>query len=339
MVDLWQRWPRAWGAPPGKGCLRRLPEDFLVEELPATRPSGTGEHWWLRLRKRTLNTWEVAERLARLAGVPTEAVGFAGLKDRRAVTVQSFSVPVTGREPPWTRLEGAGIELLAVTRHSRKLRRGELTGNAFCIRIRDLQGDRKALEGRLARIAQRGVPNYFGPQRFGRRGDNLRRAQALFEGARAPSRALRGLWLSAARAWLFNEVLAERVRQGNWNRPLPGELLQLGSGVLQPALAPVGAAALVAQGRAHPTGPLWGRSGARPQPRGEAAALEQAVLAGQGPWCRGLEEAGLSRDRRALRLSVARLEHRFEGDDLILTFELPKGGYATALLRELIKTP
>jgi len=294
------------------------------------------------LTKRELNTAEVARQLARVANLRPRDVSYAGLKDRMAVTTQTFSLHLPGRpDPDLGALEDGKVRILAATRHHRKLRRGALRGNRFRLRIRRFHGDGELLAQRLATIAAEGVPNYFGSQRFGRGGGNLQRAEALFRGElRRVKREQRSIWLSAARALLFNRVLAERVQAGNWNRWLPGEVLQReGSQAQFPESGEEALAPRLASREVHPTGPLWGRSGRSLEPEAEAAALEARVLAPLDFWKQGLERAGLEMDRRPLRLLVHELEWSLQKDELVLGFRLGKGSYATAVLRELIQPP
>lgn len=310
-------------------------------EIPAVEPSGEGEHLLVRVRKRNLDTLQAARRLARAAGVPARAVSFAGLKDRHAVTEQHFSIHLPGRaDPDLAAVEDDRLHVLEAVRHHRKLRRGALAGNRFLIRVCNFEGDRSQAEALLARIARDGVPNYFGSQRFGREGRNLEQARALFEGRkRRMSREQRGLLLSAARAFLFNRVLAARVEQGSWNLALPGEVLLIDGSRAQFHAPPDEVLkSRVAAGEVHPTGPLWGRPGRALAPEGEADGLERRALAESEAWREGLERAGLEMDRRALRLRVRELAWQWEGADLGLSFRLEKGSYATAVLRELCIT-
>ena len=329
----------AWGEPRASGRLRCVPEDFQVTEIPLLEPDGAGEHVWLWVRKCNANTPQVAEQLAVFAGVHPRQVSYAGLKDRHAVTEQWFSVQLPGRAmPDWTAIGAETFTVLRHARHSRKLRRGALRGNAFRICIRDLHADPVALERRLQQIAAEGVPNYFGEQRFGRDGSNLRTADMLFRNpARRLARTKRSLALSAARSFLFNRVLSERVAAGSWNRPVPGDALQL-QGSHSFFAAPVIDAALQARvqaGDVHPTGPLHGRGA--PLVQGASLALETQVLAGYPDWLQGLEAAGLKQDRRALRLPVTDLRWQYAAaDSLVLEFSLPAGAYATSVLRELV---
>ncbi|WP_246237729.1 tRNA pseudouridine(13) synthase TruD [Caldichromatium japonicum] len=333
--------PQAHGAPLGMGLLRVEPQDFRVSEVLGFTPMGEGDHCWLWVRKTGVNTEWVARRLAALSGLPVRDVGYAGLKDRWAVTEQWFSLPrKPGPEPDWGALAGEGIEVLAVHRHRRKLQRGALTGNRFHIRIRGVQIDPQALAERVSAIRVRGVPNYFGEQRFGLDEDNLRRAHALFVGDRRRATPhQRGLWLSAVRAQLFNEVLAERVRRGDWDQPRAGDCLQLDGNRSFFCAEQIDETLFrrVLHCDLHPTGPLWGK-GELPT-RGAVQALELAVAASLTPWPEGLAVQGLHQERRPLRLMAEGLVGEQVGDCLDLAFSLPRGGYATSLLRELIHWP
>ena len=334
----WVDLPRAHGHPPATARWRVVPEDFVVEEVLGFAPAGKGQHVLLEVRKRGANTPWVARELARLAGVATSAVGYSGLKDRHAVTTQWFSLDLAGHpEPDWASLGVEGVEVLAAYRHDRKLRRGAHRANRFRLRLRDLEGDRVAIESRLATVRDHGVPDYFGEQRFGRGGANPERALAMLIGElRVRDRNERSLYLSAARSVLFNRVLAARVAGGIWDRALAGEVLMLEGRhswfVADEVTAELGER--VTRGELHPTGPLWGRG--ELDSRADGRAAEEAALAGCELWCRGLERAGLEQDRRALRVLARDLTWEWlpEGD-IVLAFTLVAGAYATALLREV----
>ncbi len=328
----------AFGGPPLLGTLRATPEDFVVDERLGFAPSGAGEHVMLHLEKRDANTPWVAGRLAALAGVPRRDVGFAGLKDRHAVTRQWFSVGLAGRpEPDWSALDAPGVRVLEAARHHRKLRRGALVGNHFRLRVGDVAGDPEALAACLDRLVRRGFPNLFGPQRFGRDGGNLEGARRLFEGrSRRVGREQRGLYLSAARALLFNVVVAARLADGSWERARDGEPLLL-DGRRSFFVAEGGDTALPARLEAlevHPSGPLWGRGADLGDC--EAGLFERACLAPFAAWREGLERVGMESDRRALRVRAAGLTWSLDGRVLELAFTLPAGSFATALLRELV---
>jgi tRNA pseudouridine13 synthase len=333
-----QSLPMAYGAPIARGRVRARPEDFLVEEQLGFDPDGEGDHLLLRVRKTGANTEWAARRLARVAGVSVSTVGYAGLKDRNAVTLQWFSIP-RPREgvPDWSALEDEGIEVLESHPHRRKLKRGALIGNRFGILVRDVEPSTPGLDERVAMIRSHGIPNYFGEQRFGHAESNLARAHALFAGTagRVP-RHQSGLWLSAARSQIFNEILAERVGRGDWDRPLDGECLQLsGSNSYFRAEAIDDALkARCGEMDIHPTGALWGK-GELPS-GGAVRQLEEAVGERFPTWCEGLATFGLVQERRALRLPVADLGVERVDDGLMLRFSLPAGAYATTVLRELI---
>ena len=331
--------PPGYGPSPARAALSADPEDFRVTETEKFHPAGEGTHAWLRIRKRGVNTEEVAVALARTAGTPRSAVGFAGMKDRLAVAVQWFSVDLAGRvEPRWEALESDAIEVLEVARHRRKLRRGALLGNRFEIVLRDCVVSGADLDERLEAIGSGGVPNYFGPQRFGRDGANLGLARTLLvERKRIRDRFRRGIALSAARAHVFNRVLAARVAAGVWAAPVSGDVMMLdGRGsVFGVDRVDDATAERAARGEIHPTGPLWGR-GTR-MVAGAARDIEDRVAAETASLCEGLERERLSQDRRALRVWVRGLDCRIEpGRRLRLAFTLPPGAYATTVLGEIV---
>lgn len=330
----------AHGGPALTGRLRATPEDFVVEEQLGYGPSGDGEHVFLRIRKRGRNTHDLARAIARLAGVPQVAVGYAGLKDRNAVTTQHFTVQLPGRESPdWSALEDDSVEILDVARHHRKIRRGGLRGNRFRLRVSAVKGDRAQAERILGMVRERGVPNYFGAQRFGRQGSNLVRAGELLAGrGRRPNREQRGILLSAARSQLFNEVLAARVAAASWNRAIDGDVLLLAGSQRQFAFDPDDATLpeRVRTLDVHPSGPLCGRASRALVPTADALQLEQAALVDWQDWIDGLARLGLDADRRALRLVVDDLQWQWHGDALEIAFGLTAGAYATAVVRELV---
>lgn len=332
------RLPFAYGAPQSRGVIRSVPEDFQVDEIPGFEPDGEGEHCLLQIQKRDSNTDWVAGQLARIAGVSRADVSYAGLKDRHAVTTQWFSVRMAGKpEPDWSRIGSEEYRVLNSTRHGRKLRVGALKGNQFKIVVRDFQGDQADLESRLTTVAEQGIPNYFGEQRFGADDSNLASARALFSGElKRIKRQKRGFYLSAVRSFLFNQVLAARVDAGNWCTPLAGERMML-AGTRSSFLATEIDETLRERHQqmdVHLSGPLWGRGEA--MVAGEVAQLEGDVLAAHGFWREGLEQFGLKMERRALRVPVASLVWSVEGDVLEMAFSLPKGCYATTVLRECL---
>lgn len=325
--------PRAYGAPLGRVRVRAEAEDFCVEECLGFAPAGAGAHVLLKVRKRDANTAWVAAALARIAGCRPFEVGYAGLKDRRAVAVQWFTVPRGARAPAqWAGAGAEGFEVLEAHGHTRKLPRGALEGNRFRIRARGEPPSPQALQERLARIAAHGVPNYFGPQRFGRGGANLANLPAD-PGALRPGE--RGFVLSAARSLLFNAVLAERVRTGCWAEIRVGDRAQL-DGRGSHFAVEVADATLrerAARLEIHPSGPLWGRG--EPDTLGAIRALETDRVRRFPAASVLLEAAGMRQERRSLRLAVRELEAQIEPGAVLLQFRLTRGAYATAVLREL----
>jgi len=333
-------WAYAHDEPGCHGVIRSLPEDFVVEEQIGYAPAGEGNHVWLHIEKRNTNTEWLARELASLADVPLREVGYAGLKDRHAVTRQYFTIHLSGKpEPDWQSLASEDIRILAVDRHNRKLKRGDLRENRFTITVRALRGACDDIEQRLQRIAGEGVPNYYGEQRFGHDCGNLAMAAAMFRGDwREPVRHKRSLYLSAARSYLFNRVLSARVASGSWQHALPGEsLMQAGStSCFSVRLIGSEIEERIKAGRLHPTGPLWGRG--KLFSLADAQALELQVLASESLWKSGLEKAGLEQERRALRVTVKDLEWQWlESGIMQLQFALVSGAYATSVLREIVK--
>ncbi|MFG6460326.1 tRNA pseudouridine(13) synthase TruD [Roseateles sp. DXS20W] len=311
-------WPNAYPASGATATLKSLNEDFIVTELPLQLPSGAGEHVWLDVEKNGANTAFVAQQLAAAAGVQDFDVGYAGLKDRYAVTRQWFSIYLPkGETPDLTQLQHSEFKVLSQSRHVKKLRPGDLQGNAFRVVLRDVTGDRDAIEANLRAVASQGVPNYFGAQRFGLDGGNVELGRAMLaREIRVRNPKKKGLYLSAVRSFVFNEVLALRIQQGLWGQTLPGDVMDEAG---------------------RPTGPLWGRG--RVSTSDAAQALEMGVAERHATLCDGMEHAGLDQERRALVASPADLSWAWpQADQLVLTFSLPAGNYATSVLNEILRT-
>ena len=330
-------WPHFLGAPDANGVIRSCPEDFIVEEIPRISPEGEGSHLWLWVEKRAANTDWVARELAKIAGCPHRDVGYAGLKDRHAVTRQWFSVPaIDDTEKSFVDIEVEGVSVLEYRRHTRKLKRGTLDGNCFQLIIRQLQGNADQIGQRLEEIRASGVPNYFGPQRFGHGGQNVEKGLSLLQKRVRLQRNKRSIYLSALRSFLFNHVLAERVRAGTWNTMMEGDLAMLDG---TQSIFPCEILDEEIEDRCkrldiHPTGPMPGENGT--QPAGSAAELEQEVLQGWPELMAVLVSQRVQASRRALRLYPAELEWKIAGSDLELAFTLPPGTYATTVLREIV---
>ncbi len=330
--------PRAFGDAVLTASFRNRLEDFFVEELPAFEPGGEGEHLLLTIEKRGMNTAFAAKRIAAWAKLPEHAIGYAGLKDRHAITRQRFSVHLPKRvAPEISSLQSVDLRVIESIWHNRKLPRGALAGNRFVLVLRDVAGERAAIEQRLRDIADGGLPNWFGEQRFGRDGGNVTSALAMFSGRRV-RRDERSILLSAARSRLFNRVLAARIAAGNWNQAMDGEVWMLAGSrsVFGPEPFDETLQRRLAEFDIHPSGALWGAGELRST--GACRVLEMEALASEDAQAlrAGLEQAELKQERRALRQRAGDLAWEWMDDGALqLSFTLPPGSYATALLHEL----
>lgn len=335
--------PRACGDPQASGVLRAVPEDFVVAEDLGFAPDGDGAHLLLKVRKRNANTGWVAQELARALGCHVRDIGFAGLKDRRALAIQWFSLPATPRSLAGAaELKNPEFAVLEVHRHRRKLPRGALAGNAFTIRICGYTGSAGALRASCEAIARAGVPNYFGPQRFGRDASNLARLAGTSDAGGVPQ-LRRGrpdsFVLSAARSLIFNAVVGERVRAGSWDTLEVGDVANLDGRGSVFAVAELGPdlPQRLAQLEVHPTGPMWGAG--ELMSRGPVLDLEQRVGAELAAACQYAIDAGVRQERRSLRLKVRDLQWQQDAEGVLLQFWLRSGSYATAVLREVLADP
>ncbi len=318
------------------GIIRSKPSDFKVNEIASFVPSTTGEHVFLQIQKIGENTDWVAGLLAKIAKVRKRDVSYTGMKDRNAITTQWFSVQMPGREAPdWQQQLPENIKVLQQTRHHRKLRRGASKGNHFSLIIRHLTGDIEQAKRLCQTIKINGVPNYYGEQRFGHDLYNIKSAENWFNiGFKLKSRNKRSIFLSAARSWIFNHILSQRIQQGSWNQAQTGDVFMLDGS--QSCFADDGDSNLKArtqQGDIHPTGALWGKG--ELLTTGDIATLEQNIATDFKHLANGLIKYGLKQERRSLRLVVNEFEYNFEGNKLFLNFSLPTGSFATVVLREL----
>lgn len=342
--------------PQQQAVFKQQPEDFQVQEMNPYTLSGEGEHLWLYLQKTGENSEWLAKEIARWAGVSRSAVGMAGQKDRHAVTRQWLSVHLPGKsDPDWAEWPHPQVQLIKSSRHNRKLQKGGLSGNRFIIRLRDLQslGEQDLgqiideLSARLETVKSEGVPNYFGPQRFGKNGNNLPRALQMIAGGQRVPRHKRSLYLSALRSWAFNCYVSERVEQGSWNRYLAGDVFQLEGS--SRCFADDGSDNLpqrLEEGDIHPSGLLIGQEAkGLLQPQGQVLQMQTDWLADFALWSEGLAKMGVKADRRALRLMPQELQWQWlpvnsasgeQSLDLQLEFILPAGAFASMVLRELL---
>jgi tRNA pseudouridine13 synthase len=328
---------------PGSGGLvKASADDFRVDEVPAYLPQGTGQHLWLRVEKRDRTTRDVVRALARALGVPDREVGYAGMKDRAAVTTQWLSFP-TARDPEAGSLEGDGYRVLERSRHQNKLRTGHLRGNVFTIAVRG--GDLERARACAVALRQRGLPNFFGSQRFGVEGDNADLGRSLLLGRTddpavrraARDRFLRRLVLSSWQSRVFNAWLAERIRDGLFATPIAGDVMKkLDSGGIFLCEDPAADLPRVVGFEIAPAGPMFGHK--MRQAEGEARAREERLLAAEGVTAADLTRGGGETEgtRRAGRIPVSIELEPIDGG-YRARFELPKGSYATVVMGELTK--
>ena len=352
--------------------------DFIVNELLPLEFTGEGEHLWLHIQKSGMNTAYLAKLLSEWADIPLRDVGFSGLKDRHALTTQWFSLRIPKKQLPDSEFApvdiGANesITILEQQWHNKKLNRGTHRANQFIITLRNIEfvgfdtpspsseqllSAKQAVEQHLVIISQSGVPNYFGPQRFGRSGNNIREALSLFARpvpeARPPSnkgkrkrvpREQNTMELSAARSLIFNEILAARVRDGSWNHGLAGEVFNLdGSGsIFASDEIDDTLRARLESGDIHPTAVLWGTGNEKVS--GKAAAMETDIIAHSAlltQLATGLEQRDIKAQRRALRLPIEALSWEWQDTEgsqiLILNFTLTTGSFATSVLASLVQ--
>jgi tRNA pseudouridine13 synthase len=303
--------------------IRTTPEDFQVTEELGYEFTGDGEHDFLWIEKTGANTDWVSTQLARFAEVPARDVGYAGLKDRHAVTRQWFSVP-RWHSPDWSLLEVSGVQILDVQRHNKKLRRGAHRANHFRIVLRGdgIAEHAAVLETRVQVIREQGVPNYFGEQRFGRAGNNLALADVFAAGKRLP-RHKRSIAISTIRSFVFNEYLHTRVVDGSWNLLRAGDKANLdGTGsVFDVEAIDEELTRRCAAMDIHPAGELVG----------DGSDCENEK------WRAALAKARVEPGTRSLRLRVADLDIEAGVDAVTLSFGLTRGAFATSVLRELVE--
>lgn len=369
--------PQPWLPPIIQATYKACPEDFVVHEILPFTFTGQGEHLWLHMQKIGMNTAFLAKLLAEWADIPLRDVGYSGLKDRHALTTQWFSLRLPKKKLPPTEFTPTdldtdeSVQILTQEWHNKKLNRGTHSANQFIITLRNtkfegvetarnacdqLPSMEQQIEQHLVIMSQNGVPNYFGPQRFGHGGNNIREALTLFarplqnnssprkkgksKGRRSPHEQ-NTMALSAARSLIFNEILAVRVRDDSWNQGMAGEAFNLaGSGsIFTSEQVDDTLRARLADGDIHPTGVLWGIDNDKVS--GEVANLEnvtvqQSLLLTQ--LAIGLEQNAIKAQRRALRLTIEELSWEWSDEQtLVLCFTLPTGSFATSVLASLVQ--
>lgn len=320
-----------YGAPLSKADFKTTAEDFMVDEELGIELTGSGEHVCLQVVKKGENTQYVAKLLAQKAGISPRDVSYAGMKDRHGVCSQWFSVPVPIKKHiDFTELNSNSMFVITQKRHNRKLRTGCHKGNKFTITLRNVTEPLDILS--RINAVRTGVPNYFGEQRFGHDGHNLEMAKRMFAGERIRDKKLRGLVISAARSYVFNQIVNLRIAEHGLAKTMHREVFMFsgGNAFFEDAISDENIARL-ATGEIVMSAPLVGKS------EGGLTEQEKVWLEPYQLWCDGLGELGLKNERRKLRLVPQHLAvETIDEATIKLSFGLPKGCFATALLRELV---
>jgi tRNA pseudouridine13 synthase len=313
-------------------------DTFTVEEIPLFSLCGHGEHFYLKTRRRGLSTPFILKELHRRLRVGEEELGCAGMKDRDAVALQSFSVPARLRRQAVGVLEELGVEVLAATPHTHKLRTGKLAGNRFTLVV-ELESDdeRAPLRDGCVRLSREGMPNAFGPQRFADF-SGVEAGRRLFLGLRPQGPFRRSRFsLSVFQALLFNELLAIRRERGLYPLPVPGDVVKrhdTGGEFVAPDVDD-NLVWRVESLEASPAGPIFGRKMAQAQ--ADALAIELEVLTRHGLNLGSVAATRAPGTRRFLRVPTGAIavDLSSEAGSARLSFSLPPGSYASVLLQEL----
>lgn len=316
--------------------IRQNNSDFKVVESLVFEPCGDGEHLYLFVEKDGCNTDWVARQLQRAFSVKPVDIGYAGKKDRHSVSRQWFSVHLPGRSVDLSEIDNPDFKILKSCRHNKKLRLGSVKNNRFELIVNQL-GDEIDNES-FAEIAETGVPNYFGYQRFGFHGNNLLSVAKMFEGRiKVKSKNKKGLYLSSARSWLFNLILAQRLHDKTWHLPQPGDCLMLDGShsFFECDTVDEEIHQRHSDKDIHICGWLPGKQISTAM--GYAKQVEDKVIQQNELFYRGIFAAGASSSRRALRVVPQDLTFEYLAKDRVkFGFSLPSGSFATSVLRELI---
>lgn len=340
MTDILASFAYLLGKPTAQAKVKAHAKDFQVIENLGFDFSGEGEHFLVKIRKEGENTAYVANELAKACGVLSKNVSWAGLKDRHAVTEQWLSVhlPKVGGEFDIVEFEAQhpAVKILETARHNKKLRPGDLVGNAFVIRLVDVTNI-DDVEARLEKIQSLGVPNYFGAQRFGREGNNLSEARRWGrDNVRTRNQNQRSLYLSTARSWIFNHILSHRIEENCFNQLIDGDIVQSINNepqmvdssnldVLQQQLGKkaIQLTAALAGDNTLPT-------------TGKAQDLEKPILDSEPDLMKLICGNRMRHDRRSVALYAENMVWEVEGSDVVVSFTLPSGSFATSVLREVV---
>ena len=309
--------------------------DFVVKEQLGYDMSGDGEFVAVKVRKTDCNTLFVGEQLAKFAGISARNMSYAGLKDRKAVTEQWFSLQMPGQPTPdFSQFSLEGVEILDVTRHQRKIRIGSLQGNHFEILLRNAE-ETDELKVRLDFLAKNGFPNYFTEQRFGRDGNNLTQALRWANGEiKVKDRHKRSFYLSAARSEIFNLIVSKRMELNLAQQILVGDVLQLNGShswfVVDESEDLAQLQQRLAQQDVLLTAPLIGEE------EKSAVDFEHEIFAQHQALFALMRQERMKAARRPILMQPQQFQWQFEPNGLRLQFDLPAGSYATALIRELV---
>lgn len=333
--------PYLYSKPESYGDLRSKLDDFKVFERLPFAPCGAGEHLLIHIRKTGANTLFVARQLAKYFKVKEALVSYAGLKDRNAVTEQYFGVHLPGKaEYDLSDLVIEGVEVLSYKRHNKKLKTGALTGNSFQLTLRNVT-NLASLKQRFKDVIEQGVPNYFGEQRFGIDGQNIDAARELFNGKKIKDKKKRGFYLSAARSYLFNAMVAERIVLKKFLSPMQGDVFMLAGSrsVFHTDTIDDEIERRLIEKDIDITAPLWGAGESLTTDK--TLVLEQSIAQQHDDLAKGLAKFGLKQERRkiCLQVSEAKLEQIVEDKQhtsVVISFFLPAGCFATTILRELV---
>ncbi|THB66808.1 MAG: tRNA pseudouridine(13) synthase TruD [Gammaproteobacteria bacterium] len=337
MINDYSNWfanlARAYSFKLSGGLIKQRIHDFQVDEILSFEPDGEGENVFLQIRKSGVNTDEVVKILSKFCGVPRMDIGYAGLKDKNAVTTQWFSVRLPGKkEFNWYLLENENINLLNITKNRKKLKKGTIKKNKFIIYIRGVRLE--DIEDSMKYIAVQGVPNYFGEQRFGREGRNIMKLSDFFARKTKVSKTQRGILLSTARSFLFNEVLSQRVSENSWNKALPDDVFMFSNGSsIFSANSEENLQLRIDRNEISPTAVLFGKY---KKTSLSLSSIEMRVI-DENRWIsEGLIAFGVELSRRKLKVVPQNVQCKEDDDGVEVKFDLPSGSYATTVLREIL---
>lgn len=340
MTDILENLAYFYGKPTATAKLKAKPEHFIVKENLGYEFTGTGEHLMVKIRKTGENTMFVANELARYCGVKSKDIGWAGLKDRHAITEQWLSIHLAKSDmPDFADFEAQypTIQILETAKHNKKLRAGDLQGNRFEITLSEVS-DVESVKQRLARIVESGVPNYYGAQRFGRDGNNIAEAKRWGrDNVRTRNQNKRSMYLSSARSWIFNQIVSSRIDQDCFSTVLLGDILE----VKDKMTTPVNEAEYeqsqqnVLDGIASITASLAGDN-ALPTLL-DALALEQVIIDSEPDLMALIRGNRMRHDRRNILLLPTDLQYTTNDSEVTLSFSLTSGCFATSITRELIE--